>query len=547
MLNTRPTGPVARHAIGMVSITFLLLAVPGACGGGNASSGAHFDESVCPFVVDASQVQGVTIRCGVLHTPEVHASPSRYIQVPVLIFKGRNPSAPPVVNLSGGPGQSWADLGLDTFTASDTQSLPMDMVFIEQRGTGLSRPRLDCPPQGSNESNASFGAHCTSAMQAQGTNVAAYNVQEMAEDVATFQSVLGYPRIALDGVSYGTAWGLQILRAHSAIVSSAILDSVVNPTIPTFSAGASATDAGFTAAFAACASDSACSGAYGDLKSKMAAALTSLKAKPLTVAGTKTTYDDWAMFGDAVVVLAFTPNLLPRMIAAVTAAIASGDGQLLYDADLNAIVGSDTQALLGYATGQYFSVVCTDNQFVTGNEVRSDLAKVSPAFSPYLDSTGDLQVCQMWDYQRRSVTDYSAVTSPVTTLLVSGSFDPLTSPDWAQLASTTLSNGYWVEFPGLGHDEGASTDPCPEGILSQFLSSPGAPDTSCVQSMTVAFSAPAAPITVVIAAQGGARLPAAHAAGPGLADRLTMRSRIDNLLARRHLQRRMVELIRLAR
>jgi pimeloyl-ACP methyl ester carboxylesterase len=533
----------------------LVLAALGACGGDDksSSSAAHFDESACPFVVDASQVQGTTMRCGVLYTPEVHASASNYIQVPVLIFKGRNTTLPPMVNLSGGPGQSWADLGLDKITAGDTQSFPMDVVFIEQRGSGLSRPRLDCPAQGSQESDANFATRCESDLRAQGVNVTAYSIQEMADDVATFQSVLGYPKIVLDGVSYGTAWGLQILRAHSSIVSSAILDSVVNPAIPVFSASASATDAAFSAAFSACASNNSCNSAYGDIKSKMTAALASLKAKPLTVAGSTTTYTDGAMFGDAVSVLAFAPDLLPRLIGAITTATTNGSGTLLYDSDINAITGGDTQAISGRAVGQTISVLCTDNQFVTLSQVQSDLASVNPAFSTYLDQSGFIPICQAWKYQQRSMSEYSAVTSSVTTLLVSGSFDPLTSPVWAQQASTTLSKGYWVEFPGLGHDEGASTNSCPQNILSRFLSSPGAPDTSCVQSMSVAFAAPSNPVTVVVDAQRGVRLPATQAAPLSLAQsgflyqQMAMRSRIESLVGRRHIQRRMAELMRLPR
>lgn len=524
-----------------MSLLALLTAGIAACGG--SSPGAHFDESFCPFVVDASQVQGSTIRCGILYTPEVHASPSRFIQVPVLVFKGKNPNAAPVVNLSGGPGQSWAGLGLDQLTASQTRALPMDMVFIEQRGTGLSRPRLDCPPETSNNAGG-FASLCSSELQAQGVDVTAYTIQELADDVASFQTVLGYPKIVLDGVSYGTAWGLQSLRAHGAMVGAALLDSVVNPAIPTFSASASATDAAFAAAFAACAAQSACSGAYGDVKAKMEAALTALKAKPLTRAGTTTSYDDNAMFGDAITILAVTPALLPRMIAAVAAAIASGTGQLLYDSDINAIIGLDTQAISGIAVGQYLSVVCTDNQFVTVSQTQSDLAKVNPAFAPYLDESGEVSLCQGWKYPRRSPSDYQAVTSPVTSLLVSGSLDPLTSPDWARQAAATLANGTWIEFPGLGHDEGASSDACPQAILTRFLLTPGAPDTSCVQSMTIAFAAPATPTTVAINAQLRAALATtASGSGPGLPlYQMALRARIEGARVRRHVQQRMAEL-----
>jgi len=484
------------------------------------------------------------MRCGILHTPEVHADPSRIIEVPVLIFKARQASLPPMVNLSGGPGQSWADLGLDTLTASETQLLPMDFVFIEQRGTGLSRPRLDCPTQGDKESDSALVARCVSDLRAQGTNIAAYNIQEMAEDVATFQSMLGYPKITLDGVSYGTAWGLQILRAHSESLGSALLDSVVNPTIPTFSASASATDAAFSAAFSDCAADSSCKASYGDLKAKMEAALASLKTKPLTVAGTTVSYDDNAFFNDAVSVQALAPNLLPRLIGAITAAIAGGSGQVLYDSDINSVIGTDNQAVSGIALAQYLSVVCSDNQFVTASQVRADLGKVNPAFAPYLDYSANLQICQTWPYQQRNASDYSAVVSSVATLLVSGSLDPLTSPDWAKQAASTLSNGYWVEFPGLGHDEQASTNSCPESILVGFLKSPGPPDMSCVQSMTIAFDAPANPITLAIDAQHGIALPGTQAARLGLIERLAARMRIENAIARRHVHRRVAGLMR---
>lgn len=167
-----------------------MLAVLSACDGSPTVEQASFDESVCPFTVHASQVQGATMRCGILHTPEVHAAPSRQIEVPVLIFKGSSASAPPLVYLSGGPGQSWADLGLERMAASRTQASPMDMVFIEQRGTGLSRPRLDCPGVGDDyDVDLDRVAACVSDLQSQGVNLAAYNIHEMAEDVATLQAV----------------------------------------------------------------------------------------------------------------------------------------------------------------------------------------------------------------------------------------------------------------------------------------------------------------------------------------------------------------------
>jgi hypothetical protein len=99
-----------------------------------------------------------------------------------------------------------------------------------------------------------------------------------------------------------------------------------------------------------------------------------------------------------------------------------------------------------------------------------------------------------------------------------------------------------VEFPGLGHDEGASSDPCPAGILKQFLLSAAAPDTSCVQSMKVAFAAPADPVTVVMQWQRRAQMAAAQPAPLSFAPHLALASRIENMITRRHVRQRLAEL-----
>jgi hypothetical protein len=52
---------------------------------------------------------------------------------------------------------------------------------------------------------------------------------------------------------------------------------------------------------------------------------------------------------------------------------------------------------------------------------------------------------------------------------------------------------------------------------------------------------------MVVEGQPGARLPIAHSAPLRLAERLAMRSRIENRISRRHIQRRMADLMQLAR
>src|SRR5258708_7935210 len=102
------------------------------------------DTAKCPYTLNATQVLGKTATCGYLHVPENRAKAERMIKVPAIVFRAANPTGPPLVNLAGGPSQSWADLGLDQLTTEQTTRLAQDFVFIEQRGTGLSDPGLFC-------------------------------------------------------------------------------------------------------------------------------------------------------------------------------------------------------------------------------------------------------------------------------------------------------------------------------------------------------------------------------------------------------------------
>jgi hypothetical protein len=72
------------------------------------------------------------------------------------------------------------------------------------------------------------------------------------------------------------------------------------------------------------------------------------------------------------------------------------------------------------------------------------------------------------------------ISSELPTLVLAGSYDPITPPRWARLVAENLSNAIYVEFPSKGHslDSGST---CAEEIKRSFLQDPwGQPDTTCV-------------------------------------------------------------------
>ncbi|MDX1747428.1 MAG: alpha/beta hydrolase, partial [Halobacteriales archaeon] len=75
------------------------------------------------------------------------------------------------------------------------------------------------------------------------------------------------------------------------------------------------------------------------------------------------------------------------------------------------------------------------------------------------------------------------VMSDVPALVLGGTFDPITPPEFGRVAAETLTNSYFFEFPGLAH--GVSTaHECPLAMTLAFLDDPSRePDGSCISEI----------------------------------------------------------------
>lgn len=81
-------------------------------------------------------------------------------------------------------------------------------------------------------------------------------------------------------------------------------------------------------------------------------------------------------------------------------------------------------------------------------------------------------------------TGSRSVVSDVPTRIFAGQFDPITPPEWGQLAAETLSNSFFYEFPNLGHGV-LDSNRCALEIALKFLDDPTTePDVSCMNRLT---------------------------------------------------------------
>lgn len=147
---------------------------------------------------------------------------------------------PPILYLAGGPGGSAIALASGPRGEAFLRMREAgDVILLDQRGVGLSRPNLDCEDHvdiavpieraSALEAMKRAARQCAGRFRARGVELAAYNVVESADDIAMVRRALGADKIILWGVSYGTQLGFAVLRRHGEIVDRAIFAGVEGP------------------------------------------------------------------------------------------------------------------------------------------------------------------------------------------------------------------------------------------------------------------------------------------------------------------------------
>lgn len=193
-----------------------------------------------PYTLRTFDGQVREIELGKLTVPESRAKPSGpTITVAFLRLKSTS-AAPgaPIVFLMGGPGIPATVMApippywqlFDTLRASG------DVILIDQRGLGLSSPRVDCPPLPAPLDTALFTsraalvaayrkvvANCAEHWRAKGVDPRAFSDVAIADDVDDIRQALGVPRVSLLGFSYGTRLAMAFARRYPERLERVVL------------------------------------------------------------------------------------------------------------------------------------------------------------------------------------------------------------------------------------------------------------------------------------------------------------------------------------
>ena len=190
--------------------TLLLAAILPAAQAQHASTRVQTHGCHLPGVEDA-------LRCLKLPVPLDPARPGQTIQLHVTIApalrEGARPD--PLFVLAGGPGEAGSEVLPILNTAMRRVRPTRDIVFIDQRGTGLSG-KLECEPgmdEDSSLTDDQVDAALVRCIKASKAPFAAYTTANAARDIEQVRRALGYGKINLWGGSYGTRLGQAYARA----------------------------------------------------------------------------------------------------------------------------------------------------------------------------------------------------------------------------------------------------------------------------------------------------------------------------------------------
>jgi pimeloyl-ACP methyl ester carboxylesterase len=427
----------------------------------------------------------VPARCGTLEVAENPAEPlGRRIRLEIALVPALAPGAgqAPLFIVAGGPGQAASDFYAAYAAAFAPAGRSRDLVILDQRGTGGSNP-LKCdfpddfdvaapPPAEIRRLSAACRAQLPGRPEYYTTSVAVL-------DLEAVRVALGYPRIALYGVSYGTRVVQHYVRHHAAHVAAVVLDGVLPPDRVLGPDTPLDAERALDMMFARCHADPGCEHAFPGLAARFRQLLAALGERSVRVtvpdpatAAPRTVEFDRAQLAGAVRLLNYysaTTALLPLYIER-----ASRGDYAPFASELLALSQHLDEQL---AYGMNAAVACSED---VPAYAAADRARLATTYlgDGQLDELREL--CSGWPAGVVDQDLFAPLRSDVPALLLSGEADPVTPPTAGARAAAGFRHGLHVVVRGQGH--GQLGVGCAPQLIARFLTAGSVTglDASCL-------------------------------------------------------------------
>nr|WP_136252584.1 alpha/beta fold hydrolase [Ningiella ruwaisensis] len=458
---------------------------------------------VCPFKNSIDYEPG-EISCGFITVPENREDPdTRMIRLHFVKIAATGEEeeyrSDPVIYLTGGPG-----VGVNTYVKrlKDHDLLKQrDLYILEHRGIGASGNF--CPFYGAYQRDlvhakdleeaqrnaADVTRNCFEAARDAGVDLSAYNTVENARDVQALRQALGFEKWNVWGISYGSHLGQMLVLQDPEGIQALVIDAIVPNDLTDLMRIGRWVNLVLENMFATCADTDVCEG----LEQRFDAVLDKMRGKPVRV-----TLEDTELFPQkemlvdasvlpyAVFMMAYEQDSHPAMPAVLQSLVKyfETDNQNFYKVFAESMGETDG---ISVSQGMSQAIRCNDGYtHASANVIKEDLAE-NPRFANMIRTeTGAkyaANMCEESGLAPRDRSDYRFVETDIPTLIVNGSWDPVTPAVLARYIAPGFSNGRYIEVPYAGHGPTRSMSECAGPVLNAFFDNPNPNnvDASCLE------------------------------------------------------------------
>lgn len=423
---------------------------------------------------DTCYVEGVSDRlnCGFVTVPENPNKPDgKQIQVHYVVLpavKNANHEEA-LLAIAGGPGQSAIEnaAGFDAMLSKVRQQ--RDILLIDQRGTGRSNV-LACDegaqsPLSFDDDNVDTLAETQKCLAKIDADVTQYGSLNAIKDFEAVRAHLGYKKLHIYGISYGTRMAQLYMRLYPAHLATVTLDGIVPMQQSVLEIG-SAIDRGFDLLFKDCQATAACNSQFPELKADFERVDAMLATGPVMenvydpVTGEKTMLTmTRGKFSGSIRMALYQANVRALLPHAIHQASKNNFQSIL---GLYALTIDNA----GMAMGMHASVVCGEDMHRITTTMREQAKK---SFMGRTMLEGLEATCSVWKVPAVDNSFSEPINSNIPTLLLSGEIDPATPPSWGELAMEKLTNAKHFVAPYSTH--GVAYQSCANNLIADLVRS----------------------------------------------------------------------------
>ena len=440
-----------------------------------------------------ARMLALSAECGTLTVPENPANPAGrtidlYIaRVPAINL---NKKPDPLFLIAGGPGTSSVDLYTSSSGPFDRVRRNRDIILVDQRGTGRSH-RLDCDYGNTNVFDridevevGTSNITCRDELSKK-SDLRMYTTSIAVLDLERARIALGYDRINLYGNSYGTRVAQHYARRFPKATRTVILDGVVNPEVVLGPAIATDAERALERILKRCADNADCAKAftnpsadYRDLRARLVG-----KSEPTMVSDVATgrpIHFDFTSRHLSAVLRFASYNDDQAALLPLSLHLATHENNFTPLASQFRVFATSLEESFAY--GMHNSVTCSEDAPLI-DSAKLDITALNATHMGAEQVEQLIEACKEWP---KGVVDpdlHASLKSDAAALLLSGADDPVTPPEYANIAQKAFADSKHVVIAGHGH--GQLGAPCVDRIIANFVMAGTAKDldTNCTEKL----------------------------------------------------------------